>query len=157
MQQIKLLVDTNIIVDYLNRREPFFADARKLMIAGRVGELSLWVSASQMSDLVYILSDGGKPQLIASVLERLRILRLFVSVQPVDADAVDTMLKTTWSNPEDALLLNNALNMKADAIISRDTLFQAQAKDYISVLNCSEFFEWLEDKYGVTYAEVDLL
>ena len=55
----RLLVDTNVLVDYLGNREPFSQQARLLMILGKVGEYSLWVSATQITDLVYILSNGG--------------------------------------------------------------------------------------------------
>ena len=41
MAQAKLLLDTNIVIDYLNEREPYYQKARLLMIAGRVGELDL--------------------------------------------------------------------------------------------------------------------
>lgn len=60
MAQAKLLLDTNVVVDYLNEREPFYEKARLLMIGGRVGEFELWISSSQVTDLVYILSNGGR-------------------------------------------------------------------------------------------------
>ena len=60
MAQVELLLDTNVVVDYLNEREPFYEKARLLMIGGRVGEFELWVSSSQVTDLVYILSNGGR-------------------------------------------------------------------------------------------------
>ena len=60
MAQAKLLLDTNVVVDYLNECEPFYEKARLLMIGGRVGEFELWISSSQVTDLVYILSNGGR-------------------------------------------------------------------------------------------------
>ena len=50
MAQVELLLDTNVVVDYLNEREPFYEKARLLMIGGRVGEFELWVSSSQVTD-----------------------------------------------------------------------------------------------------------
>ena len=52
MAQAKLLLDTNVVVDYLNEREPFYEKARLLMIGGRVGEFELWISSSQVNALV---------------------------------------------------------------------------------------------------------
>lgn len=40
MAQAKLLLDTNVVIDYLNEREPFYEKARLLMIGGRVGSSS---------------------------------------------------------------------------------------------------------------------
>ena len=57
MAQSKLLLDTNVVIDYLNEREPYYEKARLLMIGGRVGEFELWISSSQVTDLVYILSN----------------------------------------------------------------------------------------------------
>jgi len=40
-----------------------------------VGDFDLWISSSQMTDLVYILSDGGKESEMSKVLEALRGVR----------------------------------------------------------------------------------
>ena len=42
------------------------------MTAGRVGEFDLWITSSQVTDLIYILSEGGKRSLLSRVLEQLR-------------------------------------------------------------------------------------
>ncbi len=152
MARIKLLLDTNVIIDFLNRREPFYEDVRKLMIVGRVGEVSLWISASQMTDIVYIASDGGRSTLLPQVMERLRLLRTFINVLPVTETDVDAMLSTNWKDPEDALLFQLALRLQADAIITRDANFPAS--EYINVFDCAGFFEWLKTERGITYEEV---
>jgi len=36
MAQVKLLLDTNVVIDYLNEREQHYKKARLLMIGGRV-------------------------------------------------------------------------------------------------------------------------
>ena len=56
MARMKLLLDTNVVIDYLHEREPYYEKARLLMTAGRVGEFSLWITSSQVTDLIYILS-----------------------------------------------------------------------------------------------------
>ena len=58
MARMKLLLDTNVVIDYLHEREPYYEKARLLMTAGRVGEFSLWITSSQVTDLIYILSEG---------------------------------------------------------------------------------------------------
>ena len=152
MARKKLLLDTNVVVDFLNQREPEFEQARKLFICGKIGEFSLWISTSQATDLVYILSDGGKKKAVEQTLARLREVRTFVNVYPVSASDIDTMLATSWSDPEDALLVEIALQIHADAIISSDKdLFKIDA---IPVLSPTEFFASLEENEGITYAEI---
>lgn len=112
----------------------------------------LWVSASQMTDIVYIASDGGRSILLPQVLERLRLLRTFINVVPVDGADIDAMLSTNWKDPEDALLFQLALRLQTDAIITRDADFPATK--YINVFDCAEFFEWLKTERGITYEEV---
>lgn len=152
MLKPKLLVDTNVIIDYLNGREPYFGKARLLMLAGRVGDFDLWISSSQVSDLVYILSDGGKRSLMARTLERLRGLRTFVNVYAVGSSEVDKMLASSWADPEDALLFEVALSLKADAIVSRNKSdFESSL---IRVFDCEELFDWLERDFGIAYDEL---
>lgn len=154
MLKPKLLVDTNVIIDYLNGREPYFEKARLLMLAGRVGDFDLWISSSQASDLVYILSDGGRRSLMARTLERLRGLRTFINVYAVGSSEVDKMLASSWADPEDALLFEVALSLKADAIVSRNKSdFESHL---IRVFDCEELFDWLEREHGVAYEELVL-
>lgn len=150
----KLLLDTNIVLDFVGKREPFFQDANLLMLCGRVGEFSLWVSSSQVTDIVYVMTDGGKKDKVPEALEKLRALRTFINVQAVTAADIDKMLASTWHDPEDALLVDLALKMRADAIITRDADFPAT--DMIRVHDCAGFFAWLEKEKGISYADIAL-
>lgn len=149
----KLLLDTNIVLDFIGRREHDFEATKLLLLAGRVGEFSLWITSSQVTDIIYILTNGGNKGKVPEVLEKLRALRLFVNVYAVTDSDIDNMLATSWSDPEDALLIDLALKMKVDAIITRDADFPET--DMIRVHDCSGFFKWLEEEKGISYAEVD--
>ena len=135
MARMKLLLDTNVVIDYLHEREPYYEKARLLMTAGRVGEFSLWITSSQVTDLIYILSEGGKRLLLSHVLEQLR-----------------GMLAASWKDPEDSLIFESALEMRADAIVTRNQ------KDFessvIKVVDCDEFFVWMRKDFGLDYEEV---
>ena len=148
----KLLLDTNIIIDFIGERDPFNKDTELLMLAGRVGEFGLWIASSQVTDIIFIMTDGGKKSKVPEVLEKLRALRTFVNVYAVSDADIDKMLATTWSDPEDALLVDIALKMHADAIITRDADFPKT--DMIRVHDCAGFFSWLEDEKGISYEEV---
>lgn len=160
MRKLELLLDTNIVLDFLNHRNPFYEDARLLMIAGRVGEFTLWIASSQISDIVYVATDGGRKDRIPQVLEQMRMLRSIVNVLPVTESDVDKMLATTWSDPEDVLLFDIALKAHVDAVITRDEDFKKAVEkagiDAIEVFDCSEFFDWLKAEHDVSYAEIPL-
>ena len=150
----KLLLDTNVIIDFVGEREPFKRDTNLLMLAGRVGEFSLWIASSQVTDIIYIMTGGGRKDKVPEALEKLRALRTFINVYAVTDRDIDKMLATSWSDPEDALLVDIALKMRADAIITRDEDFPTT--DMIRVHDCAGFFEWLEREKGISYAEVTI-
>lgn len=52
MAKARVLLDTNIIVDCLGVREPFYEPARRVLLCGRVGEFELWSASSQFTDLI---------------------------------------------------------------------------------------------------------
>mgnify|MGYP004678206897 CR=1 FL=1 len=152
MAKVKALLDTNIVIDFLNKRDPFYQKARLLMIGGRIGEFELWISSSQVTDLVYILTEGGKPSLSAVACKQLQGLRTFVNVFAVGEREIDSMLASSWKNPEDRLLFEVALRIKADCLITRN---QADFEsDLVRVANCEEFFAWLKNDFGLDYDEV---
>lgn len=150
----KLLLDTNIVIDFIGRREPFYEKAKLLMLCGRVGEFSLWISSSQVTDIIFIMTDGGKKSKVAETLEHLRALRTFVNVLSVTDTDIDKMLAASWSDPEDGLLIELALKMHADAIITRDDDFPKT--DLVRVQDCADFFAWLKAEKNLTYDEIPL-
>ena len=150
----KVVLDTNILIDFLNEREPFYRPTRLLMIGGRAGEFDLWITTSQFTDLVYILSEGGKPALIPSTLERLRGVRTFVNVYQVTDRDIDQMLVTSWADPEDALLFEAALQLKADFLVTRNQ--RDFERPLVRVVDCRGFFEALRTECGLVYEEMEL-
>lgn len=152
---MKLLLDTNVVIDFVNEREPHYQGARLLMTAGRVGEFDLWITSSQVTDLIYILSEGGKRTLLPRVLEQLRGLRTFVNVHAVSDREIDRMLAASWKDPEDSLIFESALEMGADAIVTRNQAdFESSV---VKVVDCDEFFAWMRDDFGFDYEEVAFL
>lgn len=150
----KLLLDTNIVLDFIGAREPHYEHTRLLMLAGRVGEFSLWISSSQVTDLIYVMTNGGNKSKVSEALEKLRALRTFINVCPVTDADIDKMLATNWSDPEDALIVDLALRIRADAIITRDKDFPAT--DMIRIHDCPGYFAWLETEKGISYADIDV-
>lgn len=154
MARLKLLLDTIVVIDYLHEREPYYHKARLLMTAGRVGEFDLWITSSQVTDLIYVLSEGGSRALVPEVLDQLRGLRTFVNVYAVGDREVDRMLAAAWKDPEDSLIFESALAMRADAIVTRNQ------KDFestvVKVVDCDELFAWMRQDFNLEYDEIEL-
>ena len=148
---MRLLLDANVVVDCLGNREPFYKVARLLMIVGKVGEFELWISASQVSDLIYILSNGGKKALLPQVSRAIESLLGFVNVFATGKEELLSALRASWDDPEDAIIHAVALKLKADAIITRNG--KDFSKSSVPVMDCEEFFARLEEK-GLVYEEL---
>lgn len=151
---MRVVVDTNILIDYLIDREPFNKAARFIMELGYLGELELWMGTSQVTDLIYVLTEGGKPALAAHAQHIMRALRTFVHLYPMSEADYDAVAGCTWADLEDAFIHQVALNTKANAIITRDKT--GFSKSLVKTFTCEGLLEHLQQEYGLVYAEVAL-
>lgn len=143
---MRLFLDSNILIDYIAIREPYFADAEKLMVVGLLKEHELWASTAQANDIFYILQNQKiSPSDIKSDLLKLSSFLHFVGIdEPQYLEA----LNSSWEDLEDACVWTVAKKIGADAIITRNkTDF---VKSDIPVFDCPEFFEFQKTK-GINY------
>lgn len=151
---MNLLLDTNIIVDVLRKRDEDYLSSRLLLALGKLGEFELWISPSQLSDLFYVLTGGGKHHLAEKVSAELSDVLQFVHVCTLgDADA-RAALQSGWGDLEDALVHQAGRTVKAEAIITRNQ--KDFAASSIAARSSSEFFEWYAAEYGIRYGELSL-
>ena len=54
---MKFLIDTNIILDVLLKREPFYNDGVKVLNLAKEDSVNLYVSASAITDIYYIANQ----------------------------------------------------------------------------------------------------
>lgn len=55
MASLKVLVDTNVVIDWLNDRQPWADEARLLWDSCDAGLVDLYLPASVLTDIFYIL------------------------------------------------------------------------------------------------------
>ena len=150
---MKLLLDTNILLDCMMDRQPFAADARKLLILGALGEVDLWMSPSQFTDAFYLLTEGGKPRLAESVKLRLLKVKRLARICTLGEYDIENALESSWPDFEDACLYQCAQYLPAAANNTRkQSLF---ARPSIPVYDCAEFFAHLKNVHGLVYEEID--
>ena len=149
---MRLFVDTNIVLDYLDERPGYVGPARKLMILGFLHEFDLWMSASQTTDLFYLLTNGGRASEATEVKRTMQRARQFIRVCSLNEADVDAALDSTWNDFEDACGYQCALKLKADAIITRNR--KDFEKSSIRVLDCEELFDYLAEEKGLVYEEI---
>ncbi len=114
----KLFIDTNIVIDLLSRREPFFEESANLFSLADKKVIELSVSSLTIANTSYTLlrqMDSNKTKAI------LRKLRLIVKILPLDDKVVDlTLNDDTFSDFEDGLQHFSALENNQDIIITRN-------------------------------------
>ncbi len=135
---MRLLLDSNIVIDYLARREPFYGYAERLMFFGKTGDYELWVSTTQANDIFYVLGEGKKAN-ASRVKEAMGKLRTFLRFCGLDEDGFLNALDSTWEDLEDACVHEVALRLSVDAIITRNR--KDFVKSSVPVYDCKEFLE----------------
>ena len=130
-----LLIDTNIVLDLLAKREPYYADSARLFSLADKENIKLSVNALTFANTNYILSK------LLSVLEARDVLgkfRVLVSVLPLNDKIIDLALNdSNFPDFEDGLQYYTALENNQNFIITRD--FKGFRKSMIPVMTAEQF------------------
>jgi predicted nucleic acid-binding protein len=134
----KLFIDTNIILDLLAQRMPFYTDAAKLFSLADRKELKLSISALCLADAHYILLKQNPDLDVRSILRKFKIL---VSVLPLDDKITDLALNSECRDSEDAIQYYTAIENGQDLIITRNQTDFRESK--LPVMTAGEFIKTL--------------
>ena len=114
----KIFVDTNIVIDLLSRRDPFFEEAAELFSLADKKQVELSVSSLTIANTSYALlrqMDSNKAKLV------LRKLRLILKVLPLDDKIIGLALNDeTFSDFEDGLQYFTAIEDEQELIVTRN-------------------------------------
>ena len=114
----KLFIDTNIIIDLLAKREPFYEEAAKVFSLADKGKVKLFVSSLTFANTNYILSKIKTSSLAREILTQFKVL---VSVTDLTDNIVELALNDkSFSDFEDGLQYYSAIGNEADIIITRN-------------------------------------
>ncbi len=131
----RLFLDTNIVVDLLDRREPFCHDAVRIFTMAYNRQVQLFVSPMTFTTASFLLRRHGTE----GVRNLLSNFRQLSRVATVNERTIDDSLASQFKDFEDAVQYYAAVKIKADFIITRN------GKDFalsqIPVLTPSEFLE----------------
>jgi len=111
-------LDTNVILDYLFKREPFYADADNVIRNTVDYEGNPAVSASSVTDMFYLINR----QLHSYRESRALLDKALFLIRVVDtlADDVYCALGSDMEDYEDAVVAQVALSKRFDYIVTRD-------------------------------------
>jgi predicted nucleic acid-binding protein len=113
----KLLVDTNIVVDLLSRREDFYREAQDLFTLSDEGKVKLLVSSLTFANTHYLLNRYKNKDEARKILIKFKVL---VEVAKLDDKIIELALASDFTDFEDAIQYYTAVENGVDVIITRN-------------------------------------
>ena len=114
---MKALIDGNIILDVLQRREPHIEASSKIWKLCETDQVEGFISALTFTDLVYVMRKELTPDRIQEVLKKMALIFRFTDLSVADLTEAAEM---KWNDYEDAVQSATAKRVHADCIITRN-------------------------------------
>ena len=116
---MNVLIDTNVILDYVLKREPFAQDALACIEKLFSQKAKAWLTASTVTDIYYVTRRALHDAAAAKSV----IAKLLNAFQIAGVDRTDCIhaLDADKSDYEDALVSVCAKKVKAECIITQNT------------------------------------
>jgi predicted nucleic acid-binding protein len=113
----RIFLDTNVILDLLGERVPFFDSIAKVATLADQKKLTLIVSPLSFTTIDYVLN---KYETSESVLNKLRKFKIICEVCEVNEETIDKALNSSFKDFEDAVQYFSALQSNCSIIITRN-------------------------------------
>jgi predicted nucleic acid-binding protein len=138
---MKVYLDTNIIIDILERRESYYVDSNALFLLAVDKKIDCIIGASSITDIFYIINSKKKDtqKSIQVIFDLLKI------IQAVDTIVSDMYVAANmkFSDFEDAVVASTAVRECANYIVTRNV------KDFINspvpAISPTEFLQKIKD------------
>lgn len=131
---MRLFLDTNVMLDFLGERDPFYISAAKIATLADKRSLRIIVSALSYATVNYFLTkyDG-----LEKTKEKLRKFKVISEICELDEVIIEKGLNSDFSDFEDSLQYFSALRTECDIIITRNG--KDFKKSEIPVMSPDEF------------------
>jgi len=131
---MRLFLDTNVMLDFLGERDPFYVSAAKIATLADKRSLQIIVSALSYATISYFLTkyDG-----LEKTKDKLRKFKVISEICELDEVIIEKGLNSEFSDFEDSLQYFSALRAECDIIITRNG--KDFKKSEIPVMSPDEF------------------
>ncbi len=130
----KLFVDTNIVLDLLQKREEFYGEAQELFTLADKKKVKLYISSLTIANTHYLLSRHYNSNDARKILAKFKVL---VEILSLDHKIIDLALASDLKDFEDAIQYYTALENNMDLIITRNK--RDFKKQSIPILTAKEY------------------
>jgi len=114
---MRVLLDTNVVLDYLLDREPFADAAADVWEAHRQGRIEAYISAITPINIFYI---ARKLKGVDSALSITRALIAEFRIITLDENVLKYAISVPQKDYEDAVQISSAILSNLDAIVTRN-------------------------------------
>ncbi len=114
---MKVLLDTNVVLDFLLEREPFASDAMKIIAAIERGQIEGYLCPTSVTTLHYLIARASSVKKADGTIRKL--LKLF-RISRIDRTILLEATEKNGVDYEDSVIYTSALHSAVDAIVTRD-------------------------------------
>ncbi len=115
---MKIFFDTNILLDVLAQREPFYEDAVRLWALAERREVDGYISTLSLNNIYYIVRKVAGKQ---KAQDALVVLRDIFDLVAEDHQIVNQAIDASMEDFEDAVQFYSAIRIGADYLVTRNT------------------------------------
>ena len=141
MRKAKIFLDTNVILDLLGERFPFYSSIAQIATLADLGKMTIVASALSYATVNYILSKYESPKVARG---KLRNFKIISEISELNEHIIEKGLNSKFTDFEDALQYFSAIESECEIIISRN------GKDFkesqIPVMTAEEFLKSLKER-----------
>ena len=114
---MKLLFDTNVVLDFLFDRKPFSNTAAHLLTKAEEGKIQGYLCATAVTTIYYLAAKiKGKDQ----AERHIHGLMSLFEIAPVNRAVLESALRARFSDFEDAVISEAAVHIGAQGIVTRN-------------------------------------
>lgn len=113
----RLLIDTNVALDVLAKREPHYATSAAIWALVEQDKVDGFLAAHAITTLHYLITKHLDHQQASLTITKL--LQVF-AIAPVDQDVLLKALTLNWQDFEDAVQMAAAFSAQVDYLVTRN-------------------------------------
>lgn len=114
---MRVFVDTNVLLDVLARRDPFYPDAARIWSLAERGKIVGLVSVISFNNIYYVVRKASSRE---SADKALRLIRDVFTPMPLSVQILNQAMDAGFDDFEDAIQFHSAIHAEAKSLITRD-------------------------------------
>jgi predicted nucleic acid-binding protein len=114
---MRVLVDTNVVLDFLQEREPFVENAARLFERIDAGEIEGFIAATTITNIYYIVRRAAGADVAQDAITQ---VLADLNICAVDREVVEQAIALNFRDFEDAVQYVCGVVNHVDAIVTRD-------------------------------------